>query len=139
MYVVRWNWSSMERNYSISKPIVQYYFTVFVGHPALRPVIKGQSNFKGIALIDTDVYDDKTGQNYWTNQNKWVEVEISQKTQFANAPPCSFYRQIRNFVLDLTSMPKNVTGGPLGGAPVGIHWQVSQGGAIRPLIIMFTN
>jgi hypothetical protein len=39
----------------------------------------------------------------------------------------SFYRQIRNFVLDMTEMPPNVTGGPFGGAPVGIHWQVSQG------------
>jgi glucan 1,3-beta-glucosidase len=57
-------------NYSISKPIIQYYFTVFIGHPSMRPVVKGRPNFKGIALIDTDVYDDKTGDSYWVNQNK---------------------------------------------------------------------
>jgi pectate lyase-like protein len=42
--------------YLISRPIVQYYYTVFTGHPEDRAVIKGSKNFVGMALIDTDVY-----------------------------------------------------------------------------------
>jgi glucan 1,3-beta-glucosidase len=51
--------------YLISKPIMQYYFTVFVGHPTSRPTIKGSKNFKGIALMDTDYYiPDKKGEGW---------------------------------------------------------------------------
>jgi hypothetical protein len=39
----------------------------------------------------------------------------------------NFYRQIRNFVIDITEMPETVVDGAADGAPVGIHWQVSQG------------
>ncbi|GFF54115.1 hypothetical protein IFM58399_09743 [Aspergillus lentulus] len=42
--------------YPISTPIVQYYYTQFVGNPTLKPVIKGAKNFTGIALVDTDFY-----------------------------------------------------------------------------------
>jgi glucan 1,3-beta-glucosidase len=52
--------------YLISRPIVQYYFTVFIGHPVNRPVIKGSSKFRGIALIDTDVYiPDGNGEQWF--------------------------------------------------------------------------
>ncbi|KAF2434278.1 pectin lyase-like protein [Tothia fuscella] len=94
--------------YSISKPIVQYYFTQFVGDPVRRPTIMGRKGFKGIALIDTDVYiDGGNGAEWWTNQN-------------------NFYRQIRNLILDLTAMDNHTPGGAADGSPVGIHWQVSQ-------------
>jgi hypothetical protein len=43
----------------------------------------------------------------WTNQN-------------------NFYRQIRNFVLDLTRLPNYVPNGAKDSFPVGIHRQVSQ-------------
>lgn len=42
--------------YRISAPIVQYYYTQFVGNPKDRPVIKGSADFSGIALFDSDVY-----------------------------------------------------------------------------------
>jgi hypothetical protein len=44
--------------YLITQPIVQYYFTVFIGHPGQRPTILGSKNFKGFSLIDTDAYYD---------------------------------------------------------------------------------
>jgi glucan 1,3-beta-glucosidase len=51
--------------YLISRPIIQYYYTAFVGKPAQRPVIRPRSDFKGIALIDTDFYVPKGhGQNW---------------------------------------------------------------------------
>jgi glucan 1,3-beta-glucosidase len=50
--------------YLITQAIVQYYFTVFLGHPHDRPTIVGSENFKGIALIDTNVYyDDRSEPN----------------------------------------------------------------------------
>lgn len=56
-----------------------------------------------MAVIDSDPYTD-TGDNWYTNQN-------------------NFFRQVRNFVIDLTSMPQNV------GA--GIHWQVGQATSLQ--------
>jgi hypothetical protein len=51
--------------YAISQPIVQYYYTVFVGDPTSRPKIKPLPNFQGIALIDTDFYIDGGNGANW--------------------------------------------------------------------------
>lgn len=104
--------------YRISSPIIQYYYTVFVGNPTSPPTIVGASDFNGMALIDTDVYlPDGNGAEWWTNQN-------------------NFYRQIRNFVLDMTEMPERVEQGPGDGWPVGIHWQVSQACTLQNIQIL---
>lgn len=42
-----------------------------------------------------------------------------------------FYRQIRNFVIDLTAMPRNNTQGDQGYVPTGIHWQVAQATSLQ--------
>lgn len=89
--------------YLVTKPIIQYYYTQFVGDAISLPIIKAASSFEGIAVIDSDPYDDK-GVNWYTNQN-------------------NFFRQIRNFVIDLTAMP------PSKGA--GIHWQVAQATSLQ--------
>jgi glucan 1,3-beta-glucosidase len=65
--------------YLISTPIVQYYYTQFVGNPTNKPVIEGAFNFTGIALFDSDFYiPGGNGAEWYINQN-------------------NFYRQIRNF------------------------------------------
>ena len=92
--------------YSISKPIVQYYYTQFVGDALSIPTIKATAGFQGMALIDADPYDN-TGNNWYTNQN-------------------NFFRQIRNFILDTTAMP--VTAG------AGIHWQVAQATSLQNIV-----
>jgi glucan 1,3-beta-glucosidase len=98
--------------YLISTPIIQYYYTQFVGDPNDLPVIKGSGNFSGIALIDTDFYIPGG------NSAEWY---INQS---------NFYRQIRNFVLDMTGMaPNNTQGGQLY-VPTGIHWQIGQATSI---------
>jgi hypothetical protein len=51
--------------YVISRPLVQYYYTSFVGDPYHRPVIKPSSDFQGIALIDTDFYVKDGGGENW--------------------------------------------------------------------------
>ncbi|KAF2420339.1 pectin lyase-like protein [Tothia fuscella] len=96
--------------YVISQPLVQYYYTAFIGDPNDKPRIKAHPDFKGIALIDTNFYG-SGGNNWYFNTN-------------------NFLRQIRNFVIDMTDMNPRITGGPANAGetdlPVGIHWQVSQ-------------
>lgn len=89
--------------YVVSKPIIQYYYTQFVGDITNLPVIKAAAGFTGMAVIDADPYNDD-GSNWYTNQN-------------------NFFRQIRNFVIDLTAMP--ATSG------AGIHWQVAQATSLQ--------
>jgi glucan 1,3-beta-glucosidase len=51
--------------YKISRPLLQYYFTSFIGDPVNRPVIQPTDKFEGIALIDTDFYDPAQRGNSW--------------------------------------------------------------------------
>jgi glucan 1,3-beta-glucosidase len=44
--------------YSISAPLIQLYYTQFVGDAVSVPTIKATSGFVGIALIDSDPYAD---------------------------------------------------------------------------------
>jgi glucan 1,3-beta-glucosidase len=94
--------------YVVSKPIVQYYYTQFVGDGVTIPTLKASANFQGMAVIDADPYQYDTGAqyapNWYTNQN-------------------NFFRQVRNFVIDLTAMPAS------NGAA--IHWQVAQGTSLQ--------
>ena len=67
------------------------------------PILKAAPNFEGMAVIDANPYDNQ-GNNWFTNQN-------------------NFFRSIRNFVIDLTSLPQS-TG-------TGIHWQVAQASSLQ--------
>jgi glucan 1,3-beta-glucosidase len=89
--------------YIVSSPIVQLYYTQFIGDAINIPTIKATAGFQGIAVIDSDPYD-SNGNNFYTNQN-------------------NFFRQVRNFVIDLTAMPMT-TG-------TGIHWQVAQATSLQ--------
>ncbi|KAL8715457.1 MAG: hypothetical protein Q9220_000791 [cf. Caloplaca sp. 1 TL-2023] len=89
--------------YLVSKPLVQLYYTQFVGDAINLPTIKAAPSFKGIAVIDSDPYADG-GASWYTNQN-------------------NFFRQVRNFVIDLTAMPAT--------AGAGIHWQVAQATSLQ--------
>ncbi|KJZ74920.1 hypothetical protein HIM_05651 [Hirsutella minnesotensis 3608] len=88
--------------YIVSKPIIPYYYTQLIGD-VNRPTIKAAGNFEGIAVIDSDPYG-PGGINWWTNQN-------------------NFFRQVRNFKIDLTGLPMT-TG-------TGIHWQVAQATSLQ--------
>ncbi|KAL1302651.1 hypothetical protein AAFC00_003018 [Neodothiora populina] len=96
--------------YKISKPIVQLYYTQFVGDAIAPPTITADSGFAGIALIDSDPYNND-GSNWYTNQN-------------------NFFRQIRNFVIDLT---------PMGNSGTGIHWQVAQATSLQNIHFKMTK
>lgn len=93
--------------YMVSSPLIQYYYTQFIGDANNLPTIKGLPNFYGIGLFDSDVYL-PYGFSWYTNQN-------------------NFYRQIRNFVLDLTLVPPT--------RPVHcIHWQVAQATSLQNIV-----
>lgn len=87
----------------VSKPIIQYYYTQFVGDATNLPVIKAAPSFTGMAVIDADPYN-ANGQNWYINQN-------------------NFFRAIRNMVIDLTAMPQS--------AGAGIHWQIGQATSLQ--------
>ncbi|KAK6343403.1 hypothetical protein TWF730_010992 [Orbilia blumenaviensis] len=102
--------------YMVSAPIVQYYYTQFIGDVTSPPTIKGFSNFSGIALIDNDPYvPGGNGDEWYINQNQ-------------------FYRQIRNFVMDLTLMPSDNVQGDQTYFPTGIHWQVAQATSLQNIV-----
>ncbi|EPS25377.1 putative exo-beta-1,3-glucanase [Penicillium oxalicum 114-2] len=89
--------------YVVSKPIIQYYYTQIVGDAVDLPVIKAAASFTGMAVIDSDPYEDD-GASWYTNQN-------------------NFFRAIRNLVIDLRGMPSS--------AGAGIHWQVGQATSLQ--------
>ncbi|KAF7543848.1 hypothetical protein G7Z17_g10405 [Cylindrodendrum hubeiense] len=89
--------------YVVSSPIIPYYYTHMVGDVKSLPILKPTAAFAGMAVIDADPYNDD-GTNWFTNQN-------------------NFFRQIRNFKIDLTGMPKT--------SGTGIHWQVAQATSLQ--------
>ena len=105
--------------YSISKPMVMPYYTQVIGDAINLPTIKGLSTFEGIALIDSNPYipgvsnPDGSGINFYTNQN-------------------NFFRQVRNFIIDMTAMPEVNPDGVSG--PAGIHWQVAQATSLQNIV-----
>ncbi|KAI1812912.1 pectin lyase fold/virulence factor [Poronia punctata] len=102
--------------YKICSPVIQYYYTQFVGDPNDMPVIKGCDEFEGIALFDVDPYiPGASGQQWYINQNQ-------------------FFRQIRNFRFDLKDMPESTAENDQDLVPTGIHWQVSQATSLQNLV-----
>lgn len=81
--------------------------------PNNKPTLKASSNFVGIAVIDSDFYiPGGSGAEWYINQN-------------------NFYRQVRNFVIDITAMPPVIQDGDQTLNPTGIHWQVAQATSLQ--------
>ncbi|KIW04779.1 uncharacterized protein PV09_03968 [Verruconis gallopava] len=91
--------------YVVSQPLNMYYYTQMIGDALQPPTIKAAANFQGMAVLDSDPYDyNNGGKNWFTNQN-------------------NFFREVRNFVIDLTAMPAS--------QGAGIHWQVAQATSLQ--------
>lgn len=90
--------------YMVSAPIVQFYYTQLVGDAVQLPTLKALPAFDGMAVIDADPYHYEDGSNWYTNQN-------------------NFFRQIRNFNIDLTGLDQS--------KGAGIHWQVAQATSLQ--------
>ena len=94
--------------YIISTSIINYYYTQLVGNPNAMPVLKATPGFQGLGLIDGNQYQ-PSGAQGWTSTNV-------------------FFRQLRNFVLDMTAIPAST-------AATGIHWATSQATSIQNVVI----
>ena len=92
--------------YQIHAPIIMEYYTQLIGDANNLPILKATANFSGIALLDADPYG-MYGVNWYINQN-------------------NFFRQVRNFVIDITGISGN-TG-------AGIHWQVAQATSLQNIV-----
>lgn len=95
--------------YLVTGPIIMYYFTQLVGDALNPPTIFVNSTYTtkgtlGLAVMDANVYiADASGSEWYANQN-------------------NFYRQIRNFIIDMTQAPLTTAG---------IHWQVAQATSLQ--------
>jgi len=83
-----------------------YYMTQCVGDATNMPTIIGSPDFVGLGVFDADPYV-LGGSNWFTNQN-------------------NFYRQVRNFIIDMTQMSTSMAHG--------IHWQVAQATSLQNIV-----
>ncbi|KAI2636425.1 glycoside hydrolase family 55 protein [Hypomontagnella submonticulosa] len=95
-----------------STPALVYFppgVYMFIGDALDIPTLKATANFDGMAVIDANPYEYKSdpAQNWYINQN-------------------NFFRQVRNFVIDIKDMP--ISKG------AGIHWQVAQATSLQNIV-----
>ncbi|KAF7550788.1 hypothetical protein G7Z17_g5481 [Cylindrodendrum hubeiense] len=100
--------------YLISSAIIDIYYTQLIGDPNNRPIIKASGSFskESFALIDANPYL-FNGALAWNSTN-------------------TFFRQIRNLVIDTTALPPDF---PV----VGIHWPCSQASAITNCVFRLST
>ncbi|KAI9738277.1 MAG: hypothetical protein M1834_008775 [Cirrosporium novae-zelandiae] len=98
--------------YLISSSIIDYYMTQLIGNPNSPAVIKATSGFSGLGLIDGDQYQ-SDGDQGWSSTNV-------------------FLRQIRNLVIDMTSIPGS-------SSATGIHWPTAQATSIQNVVIYMSE
>ena len=99
--------------YVVSAPIIMFYFTQMIGDALDPPTIQASSDFTlpatgGQAVFDTDVYIPGGGGTEWYDNTN------------------NFYRQLRNFVFDLTHAPDSTAA---------VHWQVGQATSVQNVVI----
>ncbi|KAJ8125575.1 hypothetical protein O1611_g8064 [Lasiodiplodia mahajangana] len=93
--------------YLVSGSIISYFHTQLVGDPTDLPVIKAAASFVGLGVISTDVYVPNGGTGIDGNAKEW----------YINT--ANFYRQIRNFIIDITATDQ-------GAYVAALHYQVAQ-------------
>ncbi|KAJ0379859.1 hypothetical protein COL26b_002012 [Colletotrichum chrysophilum] len=97
--------------YLVSSPIIVYFGTQMIGDANDRPTIKAAASFVGLGVLSTDVYmGDGAGAD--GKDNEW----------YVNT--ASFYRQIRNFKIDVASTDPNAY-------VCALHYQVAQATSLQ--------
>ncbi|KAH8716967.1 exo-beta-1,3-glucanase-like protein [Phaeosphaeriaceae sp. PMI808] len=100
--------------YVISASIIDYYYTQIIGNPNCLPIIQAAANFSttgGLGLIDGSPYQGSGPR--------------AGKTAYG--PTNTFFRQIRNIILDMTKIPANVSA-------TGIHWPTAQTTSLQNVV-----
>lgn len=90
--------------YLISSSVIDYYYTQLIGNPNCLPTLKATTNFTGLGLID--------GDQYGANGLSFGATNV-------------FWRQVRNFVLDMTAIP---------GSATGVHWPTGQATSLQNIL-----
>jgi len=98
--------------YLVSSPIIDYYYTTIIGNPNCLPVIKASSSFSARWVIDGDQYQ-PGGALGWGSTNV-------------------FWRQIRNFVIDMTLISPSVL-------VAGIHWPTAQATSLQNILVKMSS
>ncbi|KAI0017828.1 glycoside hydrolase family 55 protein [Xylariomycetidae sp. FL0641] len=98
--------------YLVSSSIVNYYATTLLGNPNSLPVLKATPKFSGFGVIDGAQYQ-AGGVLPWGATN-------------------IFWRQVRNFVVDLTAIPASVEA-------TGIHWPTAQATSLQNIVLKMSN
>ncbi|KAF2086268.1 glycoside hydrolase family 55 protein [Saccharata proteae CBS 121410] len=98
--------------YLISTSIIDYYYTQLIGNPNCLPTLKATSGFSGFGLIDGDKYQPSGNLGFGSTN--------------------VFYRQIRNFIIDMTSIPATA-------AATGIHWPTAQASSLQNLVFKMSS
>ncbi|KAJ6547049.1 exo-beta-1,3-glucanase [Mycena capillaripes] len=97
--------------YLVSDSIVPLYYTQLIGDATSPPTLLAAASWTAAAVIDADPYiPGGSGAQFYTNQN-------------------NFFRSVRNFVIDVTRVPAELSQG------TGIHWQVSQSTSLMNVVI----
>lgn len=97
--------------YIVSDAIVVYYYTQIVGNPNCMPIIKPTANFSQPWVFD--------GNKYGANGLGWKAVNV-------------FWRQIRNFAIDMTDIPPSQS-------VRGIHWAVAQATSLQNIVFEMSS
>lgn len=103
--------------YLISDSIIDYYYTQIIGNPNCMPTILASGNFTPakLGLIDASPYQ---GSGAHAGQTGYGATN-------------TFFRQIRNIILDMTRLPADYNA-PLGA--VGIHWPTAQTTSLQNIV-----
>ncbi|KAK3315892.1 glycoside hydrolase family 55 protein [Apodospora peruviana] len=97
--------------YMIGSPIIDYYYTQIIGNPCSLPVLKATSSFSARWLLD--------GNPYGANGLAWAAVNV-------------FWRQVSNFVIDLTAAPATLE-------VAGIHWPTAQATSLSNIVFKMST
>ena len=100
----------------MSSSIIVFYETQLIGNPNCLPILKPSSNFNSppgsIGIIDGDPYD-PSGLLGFVSTN-------------------TFYRQVRNFIIDMTSFPASRL-------IRGIHWPTGQATSLQNIVFQMSD
>lgn len=98
--------------YVVSSSIVSYYSTNLIGNPNNLPVLKATPGFTGFGVIDGAQYQSGGVLPYGATN--------------------IFWRQVRNFVIDLTAVPATTEA-------TGIHWPTAQATSLQNIVFKMSS
>ncbi|KAI1468236.1 pectate lyase superfamily protein-domain-containing protein [Daldinia caldariorum] len=98
--------------YVVSSSIVSYYATNTVGNPNNMPVLKATAGFSGFGVIDG--------------------APCQTGGDLPHGATNIFWRQVRNFVIDLTAIPAATEA-------TGIHWPTAQATSLQNIVFKMSS